>query len=136
MTRCTFEEAVNEYVEECYSYISDVSKEAQGFRVRIDVSNWTFAQLEAECDYWSRQASAADVEREEYQARCAEKFEAAVAVVREACNCDYEGAVALLIAAENDEQLQHDQGFFEYDNGLAFGYLNNYTHLFRWAEAA
>lgn len=52
----TAEVAVQAYVDDLYGYISDMSKEVMGFRMRIDTSRMTFAELEAEHDYWSDQA--------------------------------------------------------------------------------
>lgn len=53
----TAEVAAQVYCEDLYSYISDTSKSVRGFRFRMDISGMTFAQLEAECDYWSNQVA-------------------------------------------------------------------------------
>lgn len=51
----TAEVAAQSYADELYGYISDASKEVLGCRFRMDISDMTFAELEAECDYWSNQ---------------------------------------------------------------------------------
>ena len=77
--RCvTVEDAAVAHADELYSYISDVSKEAQGFRHRMDISGMTFAQLEAECDYWSAQAQIAIDEERAMADKAVEEFKALV----------------------------------------------------------
>jgi hypothetical protein len=51
----TAEVAAQAYADELYGYISDASKDVMGFRFRMDISGMTFAELEAECDYWEAQ---------------------------------------------------------------------------------
>ena len=53
----TREVAAQAYTDDLYGFISDMSKEVLGFRFRMDTSYMTFAQLEEECDYWSKQAA-------------------------------------------------------------------------------
>ena len=48
----TAEVAAQAYCEDLYGYISDASKDATGRRFRMDISGMTFAELEAECNYW------------------------------------------------------------------------------------
>lgn len=55
--------------DELYSILSDVSKEANGFRVRIDVSDWTREQLLAEIDAYARIARAEYTEYAEERER-------------------------------------------------------------------
>ena len=77
--RCvTVEDAAIEYAEEMYSYISDASKEAIGSRYRFDHTGMTFAQLEAECDYWSAQAQTAIDEERAMADKAVEDFQALV----------------------------------------------------------
>lgn len=77
--RCvTVEDAAIEYAESLYSYISDASKEATGCRYRFDHTEMTFAQLEAECDYWSKQVEVAIDEEKEYTDKAVEEFKALV----------------------------------------------------------
>jgi len=49
----TTEVAAQAYADELYGYISDASKDVNGCRFRMDISGMTFAELEADCDYWS-----------------------------------------------------------------------------------
>ena len=51
----TAEVAMQSYSDELYGFISDISKEAMGVRCRFDPTQVSFAELEAECDYWSNQ---------------------------------------------------------------------------------
>ena len=51
----TAEVAAQAYADELYGYISDASKDVNGCRFRMDISGMTFAELEAECDFWSNQ---------------------------------------------------------------------------------
>ena len=77
--RCvTVEDAAIEYADELYSYISDASKEANGCRYRFDHTGMTFAQLEAECDYWTAQAQIAIDEERVMADRAVEEFKALV----------------------------------------------------------
>ena len=77
--RCvTVEDAAIEYADEMYSYISDASKEANGCRYRFDHTGMTFAQLEAECDYWSAQAQITIDEERTMADQVVEEFKALV----------------------------------------------------------
>ena len=51
----TAEVAMQSYSDELYGYISDVSKDVMGVRDRFDPTQLSFAELEAECDFWSNQ---------------------------------------------------------------------------------
>ena len=51
----TPEVAMQSYSDELYGFISDLSKDAMGVRCRFDPTQVSFAELEAECDYWSNQ---------------------------------------------------------------------------------
>ena len=51
----TAEVAMQSYSDELYGYISDASKETLGVRFRFDATQLSFAELEAECDYWDNQ---------------------------------------------------------------------------------
>ena len=53
----TAEVAMQSYSDELYGYISDVSKDVMGVRDRFDPTQLSFAELEAECDFWSNQLS-------------------------------------------------------------------------------
>ena len=60
----TAEVAMQSYSHELYGYISDVSKDVMGVRDRFDPTQLSFAELEAECDFWSNQLRR-DVDQEE-----------------------------------------------------------------------
>ena len=60
----TAEVAMQSYSDELYGFISDMSKDVMGVRDRFDPTQVSFAELEAECDYWSN-ALRRDIEQEE-----------------------------------------------------------------------
>ena len=64
----TAEVAMQSYSDELYGYISDVSKDVMGVRDRFDPTQLSFAELEAECDFWSNQLRRdADQEEQTFQ---------------------------------------------------------------------
>ena len=88
----TPEVAGQAYVNELHSYISDASKDVWGFRYRGPFPT-TFAELEAECDYWvaqSRQELEAEKAYEEAPLQTfmqyAPDMETAERWLEEACN--------------------------------------------------
>lgn len=102
----TAEVAAQSHVDELYSYISDASKDAQGFRVRFEYQDWSFAELEAECDYWSEQVAIA-VERERQQEeKDLAKFKALIQHTIELGAGDEETALRWLTQGE---QFYHSQ---------------------------
>lgn len=115
----TAEVAAQVYVDDLYGYISDASKEAQGFRFRVDVSGMTFAELEAECDYWSNQAAIAIEEEKEAEAFAVEEFKALVARTIELGAKDEETALRWLA---EDERFYHSQDVehFVWSYGILF----------------
>ena len=74
----TVKDAAVAHADELYSYISDASKEANGCRYRFDHTGMTFAQLEAECDYWSAQAQITIDEERAMADKAVEEFKALV----------------------------------------------------------
>ena len=115
----TAEVAAQAYCEDLYSYISDASKDAQGVRFRMDISGMTFAELEAECDYWSNQVAIA-IEEEKYYADLAvAEFKALVARTIEMGARDEETALRWLT---QDEKFYHGQDVehFVYNQGILF----------------
>ena len=69
---------VDDYRSSLYQYISDASKDAQGFRIRFDYSEFTTAELQREADYWSEEVEITCREEEEAQHRLLVHFEAKV----------------------------------------------------------
>jgi hypothetical protein len=49
----TTEVAVQSYADEVHGLISDLSKDATGYRCRMDFSDASFFQMEMEADYWA-----------------------------------------------------------------------------------
>lgn len=111
--------AAEAYANELYSYISDASKDAQGFRHRMDISGMTFAELEAECDYWSDQVVASIAYEKEESARAVEEFKALLQRTIEMGAGDEETALRWL---SQDEQFYHiqDVEHFVWKQGILF----------------
>jgi hypothetical protein len=89
----TAEVAAQAEADELYGYISDASKDVNGCRFRMDISGMTFAELEAECDFWSNlveQEIAAEKAYEEESLNAfiqyAPDMETAERWLEEACN--------------------------------------------------
>ena len=115
----TAEVAAQAYAEELYSYISDASKDAQGFRHRMDISGMTFAQLEAECDYWSDQVAITIAYEKEEKARAVEEFKALVQRTIEMGAGDEQTALRWLIQGEKfycGQDVEH----WVYNQGILF----------------
>ena len=115
----TIEVAIQAHVNECHSWISDASKEAQGFRDRMDVSNLTFEQLDAECEYWADAANAAAEEEAIFKAECVEEFKKLVQETIALGAGDEETALRWLT---QDETFYHEQDVEHYvwDQGILF----------------
>ena len=115
----TAEVAAQAYAEELYSYISDASKDAQGFRHRMDISGMTFAQLEAECNYWSNQVAIAIEQEKEESAMAIEEFKALIQSTIEMGACNEETALRWLT---QDETFYHsyDVEHWVYKQGILF----------------
>ena len=118
--RCvTVEDAAVEYADELYSYISDVSKEANGCRFRFDHTGMTFAQLEAECDSWTRAADDAAAEEKIREARWVEEFQA---LVQHTIELGAGDEVTALRWLTQDEEFYHSQNVesWVYSHGILF----------------
>ena len=115
----TAEVAMQAYVDECCSWISDASKDAQGFRYRIDPTNLTFADLDAECDYWSQAASTAIDEEKVREAEYVEEFKALVQRTIELGARDEETALRWLTTNEEFYSSQCVEGWV-YSQGILF----------------
>jgi hypothetical protein len=115
----TIEVAIQAHVDECHSWISDASKDAQGFRCRMDVSNLTFEQLDAECDYWADAANAAADEEAILEAECVEEFKK---LVQETIALGAGDEVTALRWLTQDEEFYHSQDVesWVYNHGILF----------------
>jgi len=114
----TPEVAMEAYAVELYQYISDASKDAQGWRVRMDITNMTIAELEEECIAWSdRVVESIDFEKKE-AAQAVEKFKALVQHTIEMGAGDEETALRWLVQGEQDlEHWVYMQGILFTDYG-------------------
>jgi hypothetical protein len=118
--RCvTVEDAAIEYADELYSYISDVSKEATGQRSRFDHTLMTIAELEAECDYWTRAADEAAAEEKILGSRRVEEFQA---LLQHTIELGAGDEVTALRWLTQDEEFYHSQNVesWVYNHGILF----------------
>lgn len=115
----TAEVAAQAWCEDLYSWISDASKDAQGFRHRMDISGMTFAELEAECEYWENQVDISIQYEKEQSDRAVKEFKALVARTIELGAKDEETALRWLT---EDEKFYHGQDVehFVYNQGILF----------------
>lgn len=113
---------IAELKDDLYGYISDASKDAQGFRTRYDISDMTIEELMVEADYWEgRVIEAIEEERAREKVAIAE-FEKAVANTIAIGAGDRETAIRWLKG--DDEWYVNDESYFEYSYGLPYGYLS------------
>lgn len=108
------------------SVISDMHKDAYGFRPRGEDFWSRLTTLEA-CDAeMDRLQVAVDFAREEDIRRedaAIVDFEAAIARTIEVGAGDRDTAIRWLMSAQVDADDQDPQGYFEYLNGLPYGYV-------------
>ena len=113
---------IEEYKMELYGYISDASKDAMGFRTRLDIDNMTIEQVMAACDYWEQRVIEAIEEDKIREAECIAEFEKSVADIIDMGAGDRETAIRWLKG--EDEWYINDESYFEYSYGLPYGYLS------------
>lgn len=114
----TPEVAMESYCDELYEYISDASKDAQGFRHRMDITGMTFAELEAECAVWSDRVVASIAYEKQEAARAVEEFKALVQRTIEMGAGDEQTALRWLVQDEQDiEHWVYMQGILFTDYG-------------------
>jgi hypothetical protein len=121
-----------------YSAISDASKDANGFRMRYDISDMTVAELEELCSYWFEQASAAAREEEAAMARAEAKFEETVANLIECGAGDRATAVRWIREANaHEDHWGQDEDYIKYSLGVSYRYdLDHGDHNYYERKAA
>lgn len=108
--------------EDLYSFISDVSKDAQGFRHRLDIAEYTVAQLEELCDHFIAASEREQAREEEsYRVRIGE-FEATIATSIECGAGDRETAVRWIREAHADDAWCDLDECIRYALGLPWDY--------------
>ena len=108
-----------------YSEISDASKDANGFRTRLDVSEYSVKELEDLADYYWKAASEAADEDERAYVRAIAKFEANIASVIASGAGDRETAIRWFRDANadawmGDEPIRYALGLpwdYDFDHG-------------------
>jgi hypothetical protein len=125
--------------EDLYSFISDASKEANGCRRRLNIHEYTVAELEDLADYYAKAAND-EAEREEARQEYAiEKFEAAIARIIECGAGDRETAVRWFRDAHfADDEMGRMYGDERicYDLGLPFSYDLDHADRKRYEREA
>ena len=108
--------------EDVYGYISDASKDAQGFRTRFNYTELTLVQLCMEADYWSMRVGEAIDEEAARQAVSVVEFEKLVVDTLEMGAADRETAVRWLEDAARDDSYQWDSLWFNFEYDLPSEY--------------
>jgi hypothetical protein len=103
-----------------YSEISDASKDAQGFRTRLDVTEYSVADLFDLADYYWKAASEAADEDERAYVRAIAKFEANIASVIASGAGDRETAIRWFRDANKDSWMGDES--IRYELGLPWSY--------------
>ena len=125
---------IDEYKMELYGYISDASKDAMGFRTRLDIDSMTIEEVMAACDYWEQRVIEAIEEDKIREERCIKEFEKSVADIIDMGAGDRETAIRWLKG--EDEWYINDESYFEYSYGLPYGYLSGVKPWMKPADAA
>lgn len=113
---------VEQLRHDLYGYISDASKDAQGFRERFDISGATTAALFAECDEWSRRVARALEEERRFEEQAVARFEQRLAEAVALGAADRATAVRWLMDAELSPEETDREGYFKYLAGLPYEY--------------
>ncbi len=108
---------MQEFKEDMYGYISDASKDAQGFRSRFDYSACTAEELMAEAYYWECRVVETIAEDKIREAECIGEFEQLIGDTIAIGAGNRETAIRWL-------QSDDDNSYFEYTHGLPYGYVS------------
>lgn len=103
-----------------YSEISDASKDANGFRTRLDVTEYSVKELEDLADYYWKAASEAADEDERAYVRNIEKFESNISNVIASGAGDRETAIRWFRDANKDSWMGDES--IRYELGLPWSY--------------
>jgi hypothetical protein len=119
---------MQEFKEAMYGYISDASKDAQGFRTRFDYTEYTAEELMKEAVYWEGRVIESIEEDRIREAECVAEFEKLIADTISMGAGDRETAIRWL--RSSDEWAENDDNYFEYTYGLPYGYLSGKINAF------
>jgi len=108
---------MQEFKEEMYGYISDASKDAQGFRNRFDYTLCTVEELMKEADYWDARVIESIAEDKIREGECIAEFEQLIGDTIAIGASNRETAIRWL-------QSDDDNSYFEYTHGLPYGYVS------------
>lgn len=108
--------------QDLYSYISDASKDAQGFRTRFDPTQKSVAELEADCEYWSKQVEISIEEDERAHVAAIAKFNKTVANLIECGAGDRETAIRWIRDGQDEYDRAYGDDYLKYSLGLPYTY--------------
>ena len=115
-------EALEEYHQSLYCFISDASKDAQGFRTRFDISEMTTEQLERQAASWSDAACEQIAWENEQRKLDVEHFEQIVARTIQSGAGDRATALRWLMEAEDEDDQAYGWEWFRYHYNLGYHY--------------
>lgn len=123
--------------EDLYSFISDASKDANGCRRRLDISEYTVAELEELCDFYAAAASRAAEEERAREAAAEARFEKTVASLIESGAGDRATAVRWIRDAYSESDLAYGDDYIKYSLGVSYRYdLEHGDHNYFERKAA
>ncbi len=109
--------------EDIISMLSDMSKDAYGFRMRTDYSAYTMEQLEEEVAFLQVQVDASIEADKQNEAAAVLRFEAYISEMMKDHGVDRATAIRWDMEAENAD----DSDFYCYLKGLPYSYENSLT---------
>lgn len=118
---------IAEFKDELYSFISDASKTANGFRTRFNYNDLTIEELMKEAAYWSDAAAYAIEEDERREAENKVEFEAAIEATIANGAADRATAVRWMYEAEVVAE-DWDMGLDHWFWGMGLGYSDSHKY--------
>ena len=113
---------VHSLKEDLYTFISDVSKSANGFRHRLDIREYSVAELEELCEYFGKESEKACAREEAEHLEAEAKFEKSVANLIESGAGDRETAIRWIRDAHRDDAYCDLDECIRYALGLSWSY--------------
>jgi hypothetical protein len=116
---------VAQYRDSLHSWISDASKDAQGFRHRFDPEGYTTNELNAMADEWCRRVEIAIQEQAVRDQEAIADFEESVSEYVAIGAKDRATAIRWMMGAldqHDQEYIAHDSGYFNFLHGLPYSY--------------
>ena len=102
--------------------IADASREARGFKDRVNWKEHSLEELEFICRYWCKEASAAFDEEQKFKARNAKRFETRIEETINMGAGHRENAIRWIVEAEEYPHHTYQSGYATYDLNLPSSY--------------